>query len=668
MARVAAVLTLCLTACVEDLEAPLDHVGAEAEAPGDSAVGSLADGMGRLQILLHDAPDEAVDEVWVTFDEVSVHGAGGWLVLDDSLRSVDLLSLQDGVVEELALSDLEAGSYQQIRLHLADAWVVVDGETHPLDVPSGTTSGLKLGHGFEVADCGTTVLVLDWDVGAHLTSGPQGYKLRPVVDLEEVRSEGGCSDADADGWTIEQGDCDDADPSRHPGALEWSDGVDNDCDGVTDEATGASDAQAKLVGEGYGGVFDAYRHPSWNGDWDGDGLPDLVVHSSGSDSNGGLVSIVPGTTRGVAAMGDGVLTVRADPDDRIGSTAGGDLNGDGHDDLLVGSIGNSGGPGYLSVFYGPRAGALHAVADADAVLRGAAWDQIGADPHLIDLDPSDGHLDVLVGGQGIGIGPSFGGAAYLYEGPLQGNVGRDDFAVAFVGEAYADASAYADSPGDLDGDGTDDLVVGSHGVGPPTWGGHGAVYFVYDPASYSGVVSLAQADAKLVGSSSSDHISRCGSPGDLDGDGNRDVSVWTHRGLHLLDGVPPAAGLLADAAWARITSATGGFLLSASQSADIDGDGIIDLLVADSESSEDAHRQGRAYVIPGPIPAGTWSVDELAVLTLRGEAPGDQFGAYITSPGDADGDGLDDLLIGAHQNDEAGTDAGAAYLLLGSSL
>jgi hypothetical protein len=45
-------------------------------------------------------------------------------------------------------------------------------------------------------------------------------------------------DADADGWTTVDGDCDDADPSVYPGAKEVKDGIDNDCDGDIDEPAG----------------------------------------------------------------------------------------------------------------------------------------------------------------------------------------------------------------------------------------------------------------------------------------------------------------------------------------------------------------------------------------------------------------------------------------------
>jgi hypothetical protein len=47
-----------------------------------------------------------------------------------------------------------------------------------------------------------------------------------------------------------------------------------------------------------------------------------------------------------------------------------------------------------------------------------------------------------------------------------------------------------------------------------------------------------------------------------------------------------------------------------------------------------------------------------------GEDAGDVAGTSVSSAGDVDGDGLDDLLVGAPSNDEGGTDAGKGYLLL----
>lgn len=66
---------------------------------------------------------------------------------------------------------------------------------------------------------------------------------------------------------------------------------------------------------------------------------------------------------------------------------------------------------------------------------------------------------------------------------------------------------------------------------------------------------------------------------------------------------------------------------------------------------------GRAYLYSG--------ADGSTLLTLTGEAPGDQFGAAVASAGDVDGDGRADLLVGAPCHDGNGADAGRAYVLSG---
>jgi hypothetical protein len=195
------------------------------------------DEVSRLRILIHDQPTPDVDEVWITVDEVSVHGsAQGWIVIDDSVQSFDLLALQDGVVEELALAVLDPGSYQQIRLRVLDSWVVVGGDSHPLDIPSAAQSGIKLIHGFELPECGTLTLSLDWDVGAHLRQNPQGYRLRPTLFVDSETLIEDC-DPDQDGDGVpESGDCDDTDPAVGPFATEVPyDCIDNDCDPSTSD-------------------------------------------------------------------------------------------------------------------------------------------------------------------------------------------------------------------------------------------------------------------------------------------------------------------------------------------------------------------------------------------------------------------------------------------------
>jgi len=67
------------------------------------------------------------------------------------------------------------------------------------------------------------------------------------------------TDVDGDGWTIDEGDCDDNDSETYPGAQETCDGDDEDCDGLIDEedASGCQTYHADTDGDGYGDPSDS---------------------------------------------------------------------------------------------------------------------------------------------------------------------------------------------------------------------------------------------------------------------------------------------------------------------------------------------------------------------------------------------------------------------------
>lgn len=90
---------------------------------------------------------------------------------------------------------------------------------------------------------------------------------------------------------------------------------------------------------------------------------------------------------------------------------------------------------------------------------------------------------------------------------------------------------------------------------------------------------------------------------------------------------------------------------------DLDGDGIADVAVgtADRNASTGAV----------DIYLGASTLPTAASLTLVGRAMGESFGAAVSVSGDVNGDGFNDLLVGAPLNDHAGTGAGRVYLYLG---
>jgi hypothetical protein len=112
---------------------------------------------------------------------------------------VDLLALTNGQLEDLGQATVEAGRYRQLRLVLADNpasgapanYVVLnDGQTKPLETPSGQQSGLKIQGDFRVTADATTPVLLDFDAcKSVVVAGSSGrYILKPVVRLSERAS------------------------------------------------------------------------------------------------------------------------------------------------------------------------------------------------------------------------------------------------------------------------------------------------------------------------------------------------------------------------------------------------------------------------------------------------------------------------------------------------
>lgn len=173
----------------------------EATPPADDGA-SAARERRTLEIRLHDGPTDEVDEVWLSIASVEVEVVDGWRVVGGAVE-LELLSLTDGLYETIGLADLEPGEYGQVRMHLADAWVVMEGERRALTIPSVDRTGVKIVSGFTVPECGSVVLDADWDAAAHLNLLPSGeVKLRPTLHVTSETIEAACLiDADASGYT-----------------------------------------------------------------------------------------------------------------------------------------------------------------------------------------------------------------------------------------------------------------------------------------------------------------------------------------------------------------------------------------------------------------------------------------------------------------------------------
>jgi len=159
---------------------------------------SAGNDTGRLSMSLTDKPTHDYKEVWVTVQDIYVHmesdPEGSWTKVLDVNKTLDLLTLSNGVRYELGLVELDPGHYTQMRLMIGSvnsedaglpANYIVDSADaiHEMKIPSGVQSGVKLVQGFDINENSTTELVFDFDVSASIVAaGNSGkYILRPTI-------------------------------------------------------------------------------------------------------------------------------------------------------------------------------------------------------------------------------------------------------------------------------------------------------------------------------------------------------------------------------------------------------------------------------------------------------------------------------------------------------
>ena len=286
---------------------------------------------------------------------------------------------------------------------------------------------------------------------------------------------------------------------------------------------------------------------------------------------------------------------------------------------------------------------------ADATLLGQ---QVG---HCVDgagdVD-HDGYPDVLVGGSGA----EEAGAVYLARGPLEGEQQLADVAWAtMTGEQSGDdAGTSLAGAGDVDGDGWMDLWVGAPGYRQ----GAGAVYLLHGPVANT--VPLIDAEQVWYSDTEADALGTWMDPvGDMDGDGVGDLLVGVpgmngysldSGGAVILPGVSASSTPRVRTAREAIATIQADFWgqrvgTALSSAGDVDGDGVGDILLGSPQDDRYATGAGVAYLLLGPV-TGTVSLAD-ADGEFRGLDELESVGTAVSGAGDMDGDGLDDILVGA---------------------
>lgn len=404
------------------------------------------------------------------------------------------------------------------------------------------------------------------------------------------------------------------------------------------------------------------------GDVNGDGYSDIIIgcytydHGQNDEGqvfiyHGSASSIGPDTKSVSGSNKSGALSGASV------STAG-DINGDGLDDIIVGAPYFDGGlvdEGAIFISYGDEITGTNSAIKTEINFSQAKFG--GSVSSAGDVD-GDGYDDVIVGAVGAVNGVNVG-AAYFFPGGAQG-LGSISITLYKGNQGFGAAVSDA---GDINNDGFDDIIVGAPNYDAPGAPGAGAV-FIYT-GSTSGLNNN-QPTYVTSGSTGAHLGNSLDNAGDVNGDGYSDIIAGASTfsagqsnegAIFIWHGT--GAGITNNAAYNKLIQSdqvNAALGASVAGAGDANGDSYFDIIAGLPGVTNGQTNEGAARIYYG---SGGGIVSAI-YTNLEANQSEASFGKSVGGRFDANGDGYDDVVVGAPFFDGQASNGGGVWVFPGS--
>lgn len=410
------------------------------------------------------------------------------------------------------------------------------------------------------------------------------------------------------------------------------------------------------------------------GDVNGDNYADVIVGASGYDTgdiNAGKVFVYHGAAAGLSLTPNWM--VGGDQRNAFFGAAvanAGDVNGDGYSEVIVGAPYYQNGQtkeGRAYVYFGSATGLV--TGTVWMTESNLAYSYLGAAVSSAGDVNGDGYADILIGAPRYSNGQVYEGRIFVFHGASTGLNSTADW-TAESNQALAYLGTSVDTAGDVNGDGYSDVVAGAPGYTNGQSGEGGIFVYLGSDSGLSSAPDWA-AESDQAGARLGDAV---GTAGDVNGDGYADIlagaplydsGIYTDGGRVVMY-YGAASGLgsnnrspdwvsmgdRADAQWGYAVSTAG----------DVNGDGFADVLIGAPSYSNGESAEGATLLYQGSsvglLTATTWLVES--------DQAGARMGYSVSTAGDVNGDGYDDVIIGAPDYNNGQSGEGLVYLFYGA--